>query len=41
MLTSIHRELRSSSFVKINGGYNLERDRHKKEIVDILIKWVP
>jgi len=28
-------ELRSSLFVKINGGCNLERDRNKKEIVDI------
>jgi len=34
-------ELRSSPFVKINGGYNLERDKHKKDIMDILIKWVP
>jgi len=34
-------ELRSSLSVKTNGGYNLERDRHKIDMVDILIKWVP
>ena len=32
----VPKELRSSPLVKINGGYNLDRDRHKIEIVYIL-----
>jgi len=32
-------ELTCSSFVKINGVYNLERGGHKKKIVGILINW--
>ena len=33
--------LESSPFDKINGVYNLERDRHVKQIVGPTTKWVP
>jgi len=40
-LTIALKTLVISLFILTNGGYNLKRDRHKKEIVNILIKWVP
>ena len=33
-------ELRSSSFIKINGDCHYERDRHIKYVVGLIIKWV-